>query len=249
MAKWGCEPERPSYCPEVPSSCPQSHLAPGGFPSLLPPTGFPGPLPASPASHHPQEASRTVLLRTSLVLPAPAVAQATMLASEPWVWPGTGVGPRVGWGPPLHMLSRLSRQGRGRENRRLHAVAPALCVPSLGPARPTRAPHPAGACRALLRSRGWRQGLLVWDRAATCCPQPQPHNGALVSGRAAGSGQRFPAHPGLRTPLCGAVALAGRHGVGQPAQPALGNSDAGPEPQPHAICVPAPTGAEGPCPS
>lgn len=82
------------------------------------------------------------------------------------------------------MLSRPRGQGQAWENRPLHAAAPARCVPHPSPAWPTQAPHPTGARRALLRLRGWRQGLLVWDWAATCCPQPQPHNGALVSGRA-----------------------------------------------------------------
>lgn len=119
---------------------------------------------------------------------------------------------------------------------------PRLCEPRPSPARPTHAPHPTGACRVLLRLRGWRQGLLVWDRAATCCPQPQSHNEALVSGRA--GGQRFPARPGLRAPLCGAVVLTGQHGAQQAAQPTWGHSGAGPVPQPSAAPVPAPTGVK-----
>lgn len=76
--------------------------------------------------------------------------------------------------------ARAMRAGPGQENRRLH-VAAWLAHPC---------PPPHGARRALLRSRGWRQGLPVWDPAATCCPQPQPHNGALVHRQAAGGGRR-----------------------------------------------------------
>lgn len=49
----------------------------------------------------------------------------------------------------------------------------------------------------------------MWDRAATCCPQPQSHNGALVSLRPAAGGQYLPAHPRLRALLCGAAARLG----------------------------------------
>lgn len=101
-------------------------------------------------------------------------------------------------------------------------------TPWPGPAHP--GPHPASTRGALLRSRGWRQGLPVRDQAATCCPQPQPHNGALVSGRPAGSGQRLPAHPGLRAPLCVGAARPGSTEPDKQAPPVLGHSKAGPVP-------------------
>lgn len=76
----------------------------------------------------------------------------------------------------------------------------------------------------------------MWDRAATCCPQPQPHNGALVRRRPAGGGQRLPAHPRLRALLCGAAALAGQHGAGRAGPTAPGPTAARPGP-------PAPCGS------
>lgn len=99
----------------------------------------------------------------------------------------------------------------------------ACCAPAQpGPPAP-RPPAAAGARGALLRSRGWRQGLPVWDRAATCCLQPQPHNGALVSLRPADGGQCLPAHPRLRALLYEAAVLAGQHGAGWAGPTALGH--------------------------
>lgn len=66
------------------------------------------------------------------------------------------------------------------------------------------------------------------DQAATCCPQPRPHNGALVSGRPVGSASRPTPGSG---PCC-----AGRRGAAQAGE--LGARQAGPtRPRP---CAPSP---------
>lgn len=83
-----------------------------------------------------------------------------------------------------------------QKNRHLHSAGLAVCWALTWPGLPM--PPPCWAPRALLRSRGWRQGLPVWDRAATCCPQPQPHNEALVR-----NGQRAapPSPPQAQSPV------------------------------------------------
>lgn len=98
-------------------------------------------------------------------------------------------------GPNSAQSSR--RRGlKKKTHKHLRSASLAVCCALTWPSLPV--PPPCWAPRALLRSRGWRQGLPVWDRAATCCPQPQPHNEALVS-----SGQRAvpPSPPQAQSPV------------------------------------------------
>lgn len=86
------------------------------------------------------------------------------------------------WGCFIHALpAQHGGAGAGADKEGIFALRAWPCVGCAltWPSLPM--PPPCWARRALLRSRGWRQGLPVWDRAATCCPQPQPHNEALVS--------------------------------------------------------------------
>ena len=147
-------------------------------------------------------------------------------------WPGAGSGARAA--SPHAVQAKRAGLGSGEWVPSCCSPGSVCAVPWPGPAHPC--PRPASTRGALLRSRGWRQGLPVRDRAATCRPQPQPHNGALVRGRPAGGGQRLPAHPGLRAPLCGVVARAGSTEPDGQAPPELGRGAAGPVP-------PAPCGS------
>ncbi|XP_047693677.1 basic salivary proline-rich protein 4-like [Prionailurus viverrinus] len=147
-------------------------------------------------------------------------------------WPGAGSGARAA--SPHAVQAKRAGLGSGEWVPSCCSPGSVCAVPWPGPAHPC--PRPASTRGALLRSRGWRQGLPVRDRAATCRPQPQPHNGALVRGRPAGGGQRLPAHPGLRAPLCGVVAWAGSTEPDGQAPPELSRGTAGPVP-------PAPCGS------
>lgn len=149
-------------------------------------------------------------------------------------WPTAGSGARAA--SPHAVQAKRAGLGSGEWVPSCCSPGSVCAVPWPGPAHPC--PRPASTRGALLRSRGWRQGLPVRDRAATCRPQPQPHNGALVCGRPAGGGQRLPAHPGLRAPLCGVVARAGSTEPDRQAPPELGRGAAGPR-APSPVRLPA----------
>lgn len=97
-------------------------------------------------------------------------------AARPWL--GASGGREL----PHHSCPGCSpqpRQSRRGCDRRIGAfmLQPLALDCAWAPPWPPCSPHRARG--ALLRLRGWWQGLPVWDRAATCCPQLQPHNGPL----------------------------------------------------------------------
>lgn len=149
---------------------------------------FWGPLPAPLTSRHLQEAAGTALLRTSPVSPAPATGRPQHRHPRP----GCGralAGACGGVGAAWPHAVQAEWAGLGQENRRLHAAAPAPCVPRPGPPAPPTPLVPAVPSSA--RAAGGR---------ASPCGTGQPpaaHSrshtmGPLCAGgrRAAGSASR-----------------------------------------------------------
>lgn len=92
---------------------------------------------------------------------------------------------------------------------------PALCVLCPGPARLARAPHPAGAHGALLRSRCWRQGPPRVGPGSHLLPTAAVAQWGPCEPAAGGRRAVPPGPPQTQSPVVWGGCPAGQHGAGR----------------------------------